>query len=82
MKGLLRDDLIIDPETGLAYCGCGSKAEVSFDGFSSDCDGIECNTYIVECAECGIRTQPYLTWEEHAITAWNKAMGLTKGDYE
>jgi hypothetical protein len=48
-------------------CGCGGKAEV---GFTTS------GLVYVECCQCLTETRFFHT-EAEAITAWNKAMGVT-----
>ncbi len=49
-------------------CGCGGEAHVLNPSYT--------HCKVVMCSRCGIRT-PYMQSKAEAITAWNRAMGVT-----
>ena len=65
----------LDPETGLARCGCGGKAGFHYSVMIRD------NDCCVACGVCGEHSKVALS-EEEARDAWNTAMGYKEGVHE
>ena len=65
----------VDPETGLARCGCGGKAGFHYSVMIRD------NDCCVACGVCGEHSKIALS-EEEARDAWNTAMGYKEGVHE